>query len=164
MRDPRDSLGGSRSLRMERRRFLGAVGSGLATGLAGALSASRVAAQDRGRPGEGDAPRVLTREASGLDRTHLPILSLPARTRLGRSFDLVVRIGEPLHEQRRDHHVQWVEVRYGADRLFVCELSPDVPFPVVRIPVILRRSDELAVRTRCSQHGSFEWRLALTPG
>jgi hypothetical protein len=38
-----------------------------------------------------------------------------------------------------------------------------VPFPVVRVPVILRRADELLVRVACTRDGSFVWRLPLAP-
>jgi desulfoferrodoxin (superoxide reductase-like protein) len=145
-----------------RRLFVGSLGATVAAG-ASALVAPAVAQETPGRVHERATPRELSDEASGLERTHLPRIALPARPRLGRAFDLVVRIGEPMHEQRRDHHVAWVEVSYGADRLFVCDLSADVPFPVVRIPVILRRPDELRVRLACTRDGSFVWRLPLAP-
>ncbi len=152
---------------MERRRFFGALGGltmgGLGVGAIVGAATSTAEAQEACRPGEGESPREITNDVSGADRMHLPLVSLPARPRLLRAFDLVVRVGEPMHEQRRDHHIQWLEVRYGADRLFVCDLSPDVPFPVVRVPVVLRRVDELTVRLRCSRHGAFVWRVALAP-
>lgn len=145
---------------MERRVFL----ASLATLPAAVLSDAAPAAAQAACRADEDAPgRELSASATGLDRTHLPLVSLPARPRLGRPFDLVVRVGEPQHEQRAEHHVQWIDVRYGAERLFACDLSPSVPFPVVRVPVILRREDELVVRLRCSQHGVHAWRLALAP-
>lgn len=143
----------------------------LVGGLAGVASVAGLvvpaAAQDAGpecgRPGQGLTPVAVDLQATGTARTHLPLLSLPARPRLGRSFDLVVRVGEPQHEQRRDHHIAWIEVRYGEQRLFLCELSPDVPFPVVRVPVVLRRADTLTVRLYCTRDGAFEHRLPLEP-
>ncbi len=152
-------------MRVERRRFLSSLGSGavllaLAPGLE-RIGRSRAVAQER--PGADDPGTELLAGATGLDRTHLPLLSLPARPRLGRSFDLVVRVGEPLHEQRRDHHIQWIEVRHAGELLFACDLSPSVPFPVARVPVVLRREGELVVRLRCSQHGVFRFRLPVAP-
>lgn len=144
---------------MERRRFLRALGAGSA-GLVLAAPSVSTAQQ---REGIDEPGRELLADASGIDRTHLPMLSLPARPRLGRSFDLVVRVGEPLHEQRRDHHVEWVEVRHAGEALFTCELSPSVPFPVVRVPVVLRQAGELVVRLRCSQHGVHRFALPLSP-
>jgi desulfoferrodoxin (superoxide reductase-like protein) len=145
-----------------RRLFVGSLGATVVAGASALVSPG--SAQDGScRPLERARPRELTSDATGLDRMHLPVIALPARPRLGRSFDLVVRIGEPMHEQRRDHHIAWVEVAYGADRLFVCDLSPDVPFPVVRVPVVLRRADELVVRVACARDGSFVWRLPLAP-
>lgn len=144
---------------MERRRFLRALGAGSA-GLV--LAAPSVTAAQQ-RQGIDEPGRELLADASGIDRTHLPMLALPARPRLGRSFDLVVRIGDPLHEQRRDHHVEWIEVRYAGEALFACDLSASVPFPVVRIPVVLRQAAELVVRLRCSQHGVHRFSRPLAP-
>lgn len=151
--------------KVQRRRVLASLGSGVALlGLGPGLGLTlRSIASAQERPGAADEGRELGPEATGLDRTHLPTLSLPARPRLGRSFDLVVRIGEPLHEQRREHHILWVEVRHAGEVLFVCDLSPSVPFPVVRVPVVLRRSGDLVVRACCSQHGVFRTRLPLIP-
>lgn len=149
-------------LRGGRRRFVGSLGATVAAGT-GALVTPVSAQESSCRVLESATPRELTSEASGLDGMHLPHLALPARPRIGRAFDLVVRVGEPMHEMRRDHHIAWVEVRYGADRLWVCELSPDVPFPVLRVPVVLRRADDLVVRLACTRDGAFVWRLPLTP-
>jgi desulfoferrodoxin (superoxide reductase-like protein) len=149
---------------MERRRFFGALG-GLGVGVlgAGTMVSASASGQAACRAGENETPHEIANDVVGADRMHLPIVSLPARPRLGRAFDLVVRVGDPTHEQRQDHHIAWIEVRYGADRLFVCDLSPDVPFPVVRVPVVLRRADELAVRFFCTRHGTFLRRRPLTP-
>jgi desulfoferrodoxin (superoxide reductase-like protein) len=145
---------------VERRLFLASLAALPATAVGAATPAL---AQEACRPEQDAAGREVTASSTGLDRTHLPFVSLPARPRLGRPFDLVVRVGEPQHEQRTEHHVQWIDVRYGDERLFACDLSPSVPFPVVRVPVLLRRADELVVRLRCSQHGVHAWRLALAP-
>lgn len=111
-------------------------------------------------------PREGTRvdaNSDGLAREHLPFVSLPARPRLQRPFDLVVRIGDPNHPQRSDHFIAWVEAAYADELLFVADLSPSVPFPVVRIPVILRRPGLLTIRAHCTRHGTFLWQQALTP-
>jgi desulfoferrodoxin (superoxide reductase-like protein) len=146
-----------------RRAFAGSVGAGVVLGgLAGsALGAPTASGQAVGRVHEGASPRELQADVEGLDRMHLPVVAMPARPRLGRAFDLVVRIGEPMHEQRLDHHIAWIDVHYGSDRVFSCELSPDVPFPVVRVPVVLRRADVLSVRLACTRDGSFVWRVPL---
>jgi desulfoferrodoxin (superoxide reductase-like protein) len=146
---------------MERRRFVTSLGAGLAAGLVTRLEPGSARAQEACRPDELAEARVLGPDVIGLDRTHLPVLALPARPRLGRPFDLVVRVGEPMHEQRRDHHVQWIDVHLDDVRLFVCELSAEVPYPVVRVPVVLRRAGELVVRVRCSQHGVHAIRRAI---
>lgn len=101
--------------------------------------------------------------ATGEHRMHLPRVNVPALPRTGRPFDLVVRVGEPMHEQRRDHFIQRVTVRHADELLFDTELGPSVPFPVVRVPVMLRRAGDLVVEVRCSQHGGFVWRTRLEP-
>ncbi|MBX7190759.1 MAG: hypothetical protein K1X94_01795 [Sandaracinaceae bacterium] len=150
------------SERIARRRFVSSAGALSALGLSATWTEPALA-QELCRQGADDPGRPLANDVTGADRMHLPAVALPARPRLGRSFDLVVRIGEPLHEQRHDHHIAWIEALYGAERLFACDLSPDVPFPVVRVPVVLRRVDVLRVRLRCSRDGVFVWQLPLEP-
>ena len=106
---------------------------------------------------------LVDASSTGVHREHLPLISLPARPRLQRPFDLVVRIGDPNHPQRSDHFIAWVEAAYAGELLFVADLSPSVPFPVVRIPVILRRAGLLTIRAHCTRHGTFLWQQALTP-
>lgn len=106
---------------------------------------------------------LVDANSEGVPREHLPFISLPARPRLQRPFDLVIRVGEPSHPQRSDHFIAWVEAAYDEELLFVADLSPSVPFPVVRIPVILRRAGLLTIRAHCTRHGTFRLQQALTP-
>ena len=94
-------------------------------------------------------PAALTDE----ERMHVPVLTLPPRVRAGRPFELVVQIGVRPHEQLAAHHVDWIDVCVGERRIFVADLSVEVPWPIVRVPIVLSERALLGVRARCSQHG-----------
>jgi superoxide reductase len=159
---------------MERRHFLrGSVLAAVAPALAAATWPARAAAQ-RGhrRPGPNPAsacpparaewsatgppqgrtpgdPAALTAE----ERVHAPVLTLPERVRAGRSFDLVVQVGVRPHEISPEHHIEWIEVCVGERRVLVSDLSIDVAFPVLRVPLILHGPALLSARARCNLHG-----------
>lgn len=145
---------------MERRRFLGAVGLG-----AGALALpGRVVAQD-GRAewaAEGREPADLA-AMSPEELAHVPVLSLPTSPRLGRPFDLAVQIGVTPLAPNGEHHVDWVEVKLDDRSIFVADLSLEVPYPVLRMPIVLAAAGTLVVRARCSAHGVWVTRRAITP-
>jgi superoxide reductase len=81
------------------------------------------------------------------------VLTLPERVRAGRAFDLVVQIGVRPHEITAEHRIEWIEVCLDDRRVLVADLSADVAYPVVRVPVSLRAPATLTARARCSQHG-----------
>lgn len=152
---------------MDRRSFIrGTLGAGVALAWLGAPGLSRAQVtraewQPTG-PLTGREPidvHALTEE----ERLHVPVLTLPARVRNGRSFDLVVQVGVRPHECTPEHHIEWVEVALGERRVFVADLSIDVPFPVLRVPLVVRAEETLTVRARCNQHGVWRTQRALTP-
>nr|MDQ3037304.1 class II SORL domain-containing protein [Myxococcota bacterium] len=103
-------------------------------------------------------------DASALDadeRMHVPVLTLPERVRAGRAFDLVVQVGVRPHEMTADHRIEWVEVCLDERRVWVADLSADVAYPIVRVPIVLREGAVLSARARCSQHGVWMTRRSL---
>jgi superoxide reductase len=102
-------------------------------------------------------PEVLSDE----ERSHVPVLTLPRHVHLGRPFDLVVQVGLRPHEMSAAHHIDWIEICLDAQRVAVIDLTPDVPFPIVRVPIVVRASGTLVARARCNQHGVWMTRRAL---
>ncbi len=94
-------------------------------------------------------PEQLTDE----ERSHVPVLTLPRHVHLGRPFDLVVQIGLRPHEMSSAHHIDWIEIDVDERRVAVIDLSTDVPFPIVRVPIVLHAAGTLTARARCNQHG-----------
>jgi desulfoferrodoxin (superoxide reductase-like protein) len=147
---------------LTRRHFTVLAGLGLPLLLPATSSAQIITPRPDWRatgPREGT---LVDASSEGISSEHVPRITLPARPRLMRPFDLVVRIGEN-HPQRADHFIAWVEVAYEGEILFITDLSPSVPFPVVRIPVLLRREGTLTVRAHCTRHGTFMLAQALRP-
>lgn len=145
---------------MERRRFLGAVGLGAGT----VLLPVRARAQE-GRAewtAEGREPADAA-AMSAEELAHVPVLSLPTAPRFGRPFDLAVQVGVTPLAPSDEHHVDWIEVKLDDRSIFVADLSLEVPYPVLRVPIVLAAAGTLVVRARCSAHGVWVTRRALTP-
>jgi superoxide reductase len=156
---------------MRRRGFLLTAGAAGASGLLGSAFTAGASAQPRasGPPGRRDwsptGPR-RGREASGglltaEERAHLPVVTLPDLLRRGRGFDLAVQVGSPTHAMAADHHIQWIEVAIDDRPVAVADLTPAVPWPVLRVPLVLDGDAELRVRARCNEHGVWMTRAAL---
>lgn len=96
------------------------------------------------------------------ERAHVPVLVMPRQPRVGRPFDLVVRVGLETHAMAPHHRIDWIEVAAGSERIFVSDLGPRVAFPVVRVPVVLSESTTLTVRARCNRHGVWRTRREVT--
>lgn len=102
-------------------------------------------------------PSALTDE----ERSHAPRLTLPHRVRSGRPFDLVVQIGAPPHECTDAHRIDWIEVALDERRVMTADISVDVPFPILRVPIVLRTNATLVARAHCTQHGVWMTRRAI---
>ena len=137
--------------------------TGTAAGLA-ALALPRVVRADAHlQLTGGREPRDAT-ALTAEERLHLPALAMPERVHPGRAFDLVVRVGVDVHPMDAAHHVDRVEVALDGALAWAVDLSPHVPFPVLRIPLLLAADAtraQLDVRARCTQHGVWLTRRAL---
>ena len=100
---------------------------------------------------------------SAEELVHVPVLTLPGVPRLGRAFDLAVQIGVQPHEVTAEHRIDWIDVRLDDRPVFSADLSADVPYPIVRVPLVLHGAATLVVRARCTQHGVWVTRRALAP-
>jgi desulfoferrodoxin-like iron-binding protein len=96
------------------------------------------------------------------ERIHIPVLSLPRAARPGRPFDLVVRIGLVAHPMDAEHRIDWIEVRVGEERAWVIDLGTAVPYPVVRVPIVLAAAGTITVRARCTRHHVWRTRHDVT--
>jgi desulfoferrodoxin-like iron-binding protein len=156
---------------MERRSFVWTAIAGTA-GLG--VAASEVSAQARpGRGGrvtrpswserggpEGREPRDPTAPDAD-ERLHAPVVRVPSRVEPGRAFDLAVQIGLTMHPMSAEHHVGWIDCFVGDERVWVIDLTPHVPYPVVRVPVRLAERADITVRGYCNRHGVWRTRVTL---
>jgi len=153
------------SVVMDRRAFVGGSLAALASWPWTSASAQRCPREDwlpTGAPSgrEPTDPEVL----SDQERSHVPVLTLPRHVHLGRPFDLVVQIGLRPHEMSAAHHIDWIEVSLDDHRVTVIDLTPDVPYPIVRVPIVVHAAGTLIARARCNQHGVWMTRRALAIG
>lgn len=98
------------------------------------------------------------------ERAHVPVLTLPRHVHLGRPFDLVVQVGLRPHAMTSEHHIDWIEVCLDERRVAVVDLSTDVAFPIVRLPIVLPAPAVLTARAHCNLHGTWRTRRELAPG
>lgn len=103
-------------------------------------------------------PGDLTAE----ERRHVPVLVLPRQVRAGRPFDFVVQVGVDPHVMTPAHHIEWVEIAVGEERVFVADLGPGVAYPIVRVPVVLGAPAEVTVRARCNLHDVWRTRRTIS--
>lgn len=148
---------------MERRRFLSLAGVTAVAALPGRAHAQVTRADWSGAGEPSGREPIDTSALTDEERVHVPVLRLPSRVRTGRAFDLVVQIGVRPHECTAEHRIDWVEISLGERRVFVADLSADVPYPVVRVPLILHEPATLTARARCTLHGVWRTRRDLTP-
>ncbi len=149
---------------MERRAFVHGSLAALATLPIGRLAhaQTRITRQDWSGTGaptgrEPADPESLTDE----ERSHVPVLTLPRRVHLGRPFDLVVQIGLHPHEMIAAHHIDWIEICLDERRVAVVDLTTDVSYPIVRLPIVVHAPATLSARARCNQHGVWMTRRPL---
>ncbi|MBI2898274.1 MAG: hypothetical protein HYY06_32290 [Deltaproteobacteria bacterium] len=90
------------------------------------------------------------------ERAHAPALTVPARVRSGRAFDLGIAVGAPLHESSAEHHIEWIEVRVGSRQVARLELAPAGAQPLLRVRIVLGESAPVRVMAMCSRHGLWE--------
>lgn len=153
---------------MERRVFLGGIAALGATAVS--MGPTRAQEAPVGRS-EWDAAGREPVDLAALtedELVHVPVLTLPSAPRVGRAFDLAVQIGVTPHEATAEHRIDWIDVRLEDAALvgrsvFCVDLSADVPYPVVRVPLVLSAAATLVVRARCTQHGVWVTRRAITP-
>jgi superoxide reductase len=123
----------------------------------------RLAREDWSGTGEPTGREAIDPDAlTDLERSHVPVLTLPRHVHLGRAFDLVVQIGVRPHEMSTAHHIDWIEVCLDERRVFVADLGADVAVPIVRVPIVLRAPATLTARARCNQHGVWRTRRTIT--
>ena len=142
-------------------RGLVALGSLLVVASAGiALAQAREGWSPRG-PLDGREPTDAD-ELTPEERRHVPVMVLPQRVHAGRAFDFVAQVGIEPHVMTPSHHIDWIEVAVGEERVFVTDLTPRVPYPIVRIPLVLGAgSTRLTVRAHCTLHGTWRTRRAI---
>jgi len=114
-------------------------------------------------PREGREPADVARLTAD-ERLHVPVLTLPELVRGGRAFDLVVQAGLDAHPMEAAHHIDWIEVCADDARALISDLSPFVPYAVVRVPLVLAADTELRVRVHCTLHGAWLTRRQVRVG
>jgi len=90
------------------------------------------------------------------ERVRAAVLTLPARVRPGRPFELGVAVGTPVREGSVDDHVEWIEVRAGNERVARFELAQSYALPSVHLTMRVTEATTLRVLAMWSGAGLWE--------
>lgn len=90
------------------------------------------------------------------ERVRAAVVTLPARIRAGRPFELGVAVGTPVREGTEEDFVEWIEIRAGDRRVARVELGAGTALPSVRLTMRVTEATTLRVLTMWSRNGLWE--------
>lgn len=95
------------------------------------------------------------------ERERAAVVTLPARARAGRPFEIGVAVGTPVRPGTAEDHVEWIEIRAGNERVARFELGPGAALPSVRLTMRLGEATTVRVLAMWSRHGLWETSRAV---
>lgn len=90
------------------------------------------------------------------ERERAAVVTLPARARAGRPFEIGVAVGTPVRPATADDYVEWIEIRAGDARVARFELGAGAALPSVRLTMKLDAAATVRVLVMWSRHGLWE--------
>jgi len=152
---------------MDRRTFIkGAVAGSLAAGFAATASATSYFPQQVDQALFDNINRVKDpAKKTPLEKSHAPVITVPATIKAGTMFTVEVSVGEKLHGMSAAHWIQDIELYIGNDPAGKVELqpkgylSPKVQFNVtLAADVAPGGKVTLVAAQHCNLHGYWESR------
>jgi len=152
---------------MDRRTFIkGAVAGSLAAGFATTASATSYFPQQVDQTLFDNINRVKDpAKKTPLEKSHAPVITVPATIKAGAMFTVEVSVGEKLHGMSPAHWIQDIELYIGNDPAGKVELqpkgylSPKVQFNVtLAADVAPGGKVTLVAAQHCNLHGYWESR------
>jgi superoxide reductase len=158
---------------MDRRTFIkGAVAGSIAAGLATTASATSFFPQQVDQTLFDNINRVKDpAKKTPLEKSHAPVITVPAAIKAGVMFTVEVSVGEKLHGMSAAHWIQDIELYIGNDPAGKVELqpkgylSPKVQFNVtLAADVAPGGKVTLVAAQHCNLHGYWESRHDIMVG
>jgi superoxide reductase len=98
------------------------------------------------------------RQASDLEKKHLPVITAPKRVEKGEHFEVVVEVGKLLaHPNEPGHFIQFIELYAGDSYLARMDFTAKTTCPIMKVCVCLDHAHgKLRAFERCNLHGTWE--------
>jgi desulfoferrodoxin (superoxide reductase-like protein) len=90
------------------------------------------------------------------ERERAAVVTLPARVRAQRPFEIGVAVGTPVRPGTAEDHVEWIEIRAGDARVARFELAHEGALPSVRLTMRLDAATTIRVLAMWNRHGLWE--------
>jgi superoxide reductase len=99
------------------------------------------------------------KNATDLDKKHLPIITAPKKVKKGECFEVTVEVGKLLkHPNEPGHFIQFIELYSGDTYLARMDFTPKTTCPVMKACVSLDHAHgKLRAFERCNLHGAWEY-------
>jgi superoxide reductase len=98
------------------------------------------------------------KEATDLEKKHLPIITAPKKVKKGERFEVIVEVGKLLqHPNEPGHFIQFIELYAGDTYLARMDLTAKITCPIMKTCVSLDHDHgKLRAFERCNLHGTWE--------
>jgi len=98
------------------------------------------------------------KNATDLEKKHLPIITAPKKVKKGECFEVTVEVGKLLkHPNEPGHFIQFIELYAGDTYLARMDFTAKTTCPVMKACVSLDHAHgKLRAFERCNLHGTWE--------
>jgi len=98
------------------------------------------------------------KQASDLEKKHLPIITAPKSVKKGECFEVTVEVGKLLaHPNEPGHFIQFIELYSGDTYLARMDFTAKTTCPVMKVCCALEHNhSKLRAFERCNLHGTWE--------
>jgi len=92
---------------------------------------------------------------------HSPKIVVEGPVKTGDPTKVTVAVGRAMHPMEAKHHIMWIELYAGEQKVARVDLEPVVSKPVVTFMVVLSGPTTLRAREECNLHGVWEESLEV---
>lgn len=98
------------------------------------------------------------KQASDLEKKHLPIITAPESVAKGKCFEVTVEVGKLLaHPNEPGHFIEFIELYAGDTYLARMDFTAKTTCPIMKTCISLDHAHgKLRAFTRCNLHGTWE--------
>jgi len=145
-----------------RRDFVKAgVSTAASLGLIGVLGNSKAWSQGYGSLEESAAGKPIQKikdpaNLTPAEKKHSPLIQVQGPVKAGEPVKVTVSVGRLMHPMEVKHHIMWIELYAGDQKVGRGELEPEASRPVVTFTAVLLKPTTLRALEECNLHGVWE--------